>query len=158
MTNNKADTIEDYILKLLAQKADRQVELKRTTLADKISCAPSQISYVLSTRFTAERGFTVESRRGLGGYIRITLLPEEPDQKQLLFREMLEAIDEATPFNDVKSMLDVLLQSRLITRREAELSAQMAANLYQSAATGNMTLSERAKLIRSIFVALAKIS
>lgn len=158
MTNNKADTIEDYILKLLAQKSDRQVELKRTALADEISCAPSQISYVLSTRFTAERGFTVESRRGLGGYIRITLLPEEPDQKQLLFREMLEAIDEATSFNAVKSMLNVLLQSRLITRREAELSAQMAANLYQSAVSGNMTVSERAKLIRSIFVTLAKIS
>lgn len=158
MTNNKADTIEDYILKLLAQKADRQVELKRTALADEISCAPSQISYVLSTRFTAERGFTVESRRGLGGYIRITLLPEEPDQKQLLFRGIFEAIGEETSFNAVKSMLDVLLQSRLITRREAELSAQMAANLYQSAASGNMTASERAKLVRSIFVTLAKIS
>lgn len=158
MTNNKADTIEDYILNLLAQKADKQVELKRTALADAVSCAPSQISYVLSTRFTTERGFTVESRRGLGGYIRITLLPEEPDQKQLLYRDLLEAIDETTPFAAVKSMIDVLLQSRLITRREAELIAQMSANLYQSEASGNLDSVERAKLIRSIFVTLAKIT
>ena len=53
MTNNKADTIENYIRNLLAQKDDNQIELKRTALADAISCAPSQISYVLSTRFTA---------------------------------------------------------------------------------------------------------
>ena len=158
MTNNKADTIEDYILQLLAQKADKQLELKRTALADAVSCAPSQISYVLSTRFTAERGFTVESRRGLGGYIRITLLPEQPDQKQLLYRDLLEAIDETTPFAAVKSMLDVLLQSRLITRREAELIAQMSANLYQSESSGSLDSVERARLVRSIFVTLAKIT
>ena len=67
MVNNIADAIEEYILKQLAEKENGQVELKRTELANKISCAPSQISYVLSTRFTNERGFTVESRRGLGG-------------------------------------------------------------------------------------------
>ena len=66
MLNNKADTIEEYILQRLKQNADKQIELKRTALADEISCAPSQISYVLSTRFTTERGFIVESRRGLG--------------------------------------------------------------------------------------------
>ena len=84
MLNNKADTIEDYILKRLKQNSDRQIELKRTEVADEVSCAPSQISYVLSTRFTTERGFVVESRRGLGGYIRIALIPEELDQKQML--------------------------------------------------------------------------
>ena len=84
MMNNKADTIEEYILKQLMQNDDKQIELNRTALADKISCAPSQISYVLSTRFTMARGFMVESRRGLGGYIKITVVPEEIDQKQLL--------------------------------------------------------------------------
>lgn len=158
MLNNKADTIEEYILKRLAQTADRQVELKRTALADEISCAPSQISYVLSTRFTTERGFVVESRRGLGGYIRIALVDEELDRKQLLFREMLEKINAETPFVRVKSMLGFLLENKLITRREAELVAQMSANLYKSEAEGNIASDERAKLIRSIFVTLAKIT
>ena len=158
MLNNKADTIEDYILKRLKQNADKQIELKRTALADEISCAPSQISYVLSTRFTADRGFVVESRRGLGGYIRIALIDEEIDRKQLLFQNMLEQIDEGTPFSNVKSMIDFLLANKLITRREAELVAQMSANLYQSEAAGEMDATERARLIRSVFVILAKIT
>lgn len=158
MLNNKADTIEEYILKRLKQNADRQIELKRTALADEISCAPSQISYVLSTRFTTERGFVVESRRGLGGYIRIAFIPAELDQKQVLFQDMLDQIDEETPFDTVKSMLEFLLDNKLITRREAELVAQMAANLYQSEEADELSAEERARLIRSVFVTLAKIT
>lgn len=158
MLNNKADTIEEYIRKRLEQNADGQIELKRTALADEISCAPSQISYVLSTRFTTERGFVVESRRGLGGYIRIALIPREIDQKQMLYRNMLEEITARTPFAEVKSMLDFLLKSNLITRREAELIAQMSANLYKSEASEQISAEERAKLIRSIFATLAKIT
>ena len=158
MLNNKADTIEEYIRKQLEQNADGQIELKRTALADEISCAPSQISYVLSTRFTTERGFVVESRRGLGGYIRIALIPQQADQKQILYENMIEEIDARTPFGDVKSMLDFLLKSKIITRREAELVAQMSANLYKSEATEKISAEERAKLIRSIFATLAKIT
>ena len=158
MLNNKADTIEEYIRKRLEQNAGGQIELKRTALADEISCAPSQISYVLSTRFTTERGFVVESRRGLGGYIRIALIPQEIDQKQVLYRNMLEEITARTPFAEIKSMLDFLLKSNLITRREAELIAQMSANLYKSEASEQISAQERAKLIRSIFVTLAKIT
>ena len=158
MLNNKADTIEKYILSRLEGNADKQIELKRTAIADEISCAPSQISYVLSTRFTTERGFTVESRRGLGGYIRIAVITEEVDRKQLLFREMIEAIDEYTPFAKIKTMIDFLLNNRIVTRREAELVAQMSANLYKSEATKKITPEERTKLIRSTFVTLAKIT
>ena len=158
MLNNKADTIEKYILSRLEGNEEKQIELKRTALADEISCAPSQISYVLSTRFTTERGFAVESRRGLGGYIRIAVVTEEVDRKQLLFREMIEEIDEFTPFAKIKSMLDYLLRLRIVTRREAELVAQMSANLYKSEAAKKITAEERAKLIRSTFVTLAKIT
>ena len=158
MLNNKADTIEEYIRKRLEQNASGQIELKRTALADEISCAPSQISYVLSTRFTTERGFVVESRRGLGGYIRIALIPQQLDQKQILFNDLIEEIDARTPFAEIKSMLDFLLKGNLITRREAELIAQMSANLYKSEASEQISAEERAKLIRSIFVTLSKIT
>ena len=159
MLNNKADTIEDYILKRLKQNSDRQIELKRTEVADEVSCAPSQISYVLSTRFTTERGFVVESRRGLGGYIRIALIPEELDQKQMLYRDMMSKITAKTTFAQVKSMIEfIFVESKLITRREAELIAQMSVNLYRSEAAGEITGDERAKLIRSIFATLSKIT
>ena len=68
-----ADKIEKFILNKLTEEQERLI-LKRNELADELDCAPSQISYVLSTRFSNERGFDVESRRGLGGYIRITKL------------------------------------------------------------------------------------
>lgn len=158
MLNNKADTIEEYIRKRLEQNASGQIELKRTALADEISCAPSQISYVLSTRFTTERGFVVESRRGLGGYIRIALIPQQLDQKQILFNDIVNEIDARTPFAEIKSMIDFLLKGNLITRREAELIAQMSANLYKSEVAEQISAEERAKLIRSIFATLSKIT
>ena len=158
MLNNKADTIEQYIRKLLAQNANGQIELKRTALADQVSCAPSQISYVLSTRFTPDRGFVVESRRGLGGYIRIALITEEIDRKQLLYQEILDSINEDTPFADVEDMINFLLENKIITRREAALVAQMSANLYQSEMAKQIASTERARLIRSLFVTLAKIT
>ena len=85
MMSNIADMIESYILRQLASRQDGQVELRRTEIADKISCAPSQISYVLSTRFTQDRGFVVESRRGLGGFIRIVQVP----LRDLVYQDML---------------------------------------------------------------------
>lgn len=158
MISNKADTIAEYIRRQLEQTADRQIELKRTELADEFSCAPSQISYVLSTRFTVEHGFLVESRRGLGGYIRIALIPEDVDQKQIMYREMLQDITPSTPFEAVKNIIRFLFAERIITRREGELVLQMTSNLYKSEAAGELTADERARLIRSIFVTLAKIT
>lgn len=66
---NLADSIENFILEELMQEAETLVQ--RNELAQELKCAPSQISYVLNTRFTPERGFIVESRRGSGGFIRI---------------------------------------------------------------------------------------
>ena len=88
--SNIADLIEAYILRQLAAKQDGKVELRRTDIADEISCAPSQISYVLSTRFTPAKGFAVESRRGLGGYIRIVQVP----LKNLVYQDMMDKITE----------------------------------------------------------------
>ncbi|MBQ0067517.1 MAG: CtsR family transcriptional regulator [Phascolarctobacterium sp.] len=66
---NVADSIENFILEELMREAEALVQ--RNVLAQELNCAPSQISYVLSTRFTPERGFLVESRRGSGGFVRI---------------------------------------------------------------------------------------
>lgn len=66
-----SDTVANYILALLEQ-ADGRAEIQRNELAESLGCVPSQISYVITSRFTPEQGYTVESRRGGGGYIRIT--------------------------------------------------------------------------------------
>lgn len=79
---NLADAIESFIIgELLRREHEDALLVQRNELAERLSCAPSQISYVLSTRFTPERGFMVESRRGSGGFVRIMRL--EPCAEQL---------------------------------------------------------------------------
>ena len=70
-----ADEIERYIKERLENSRKRAVRLNRKQLARMFDCVPSQINYVLSTRFSAERGYYVESRRGGGGYLLITRVP-----------------------------------------------------------------------------------
>lgn len=155
VVNNIADAIEEYILQQLANKQDGQVELKRTELANKISCAPSQISYVLSTRFTHDKGFIVESRRGLGGYIRITIIETEEVKSNFIYEDMLSKINDSTDFTYVKSMIDYLINHRMITKREAELCAQFIYSLYNAKA---IEVKERTRLIRSVFLTLSKMA
>ena len=66
-----SDAISAYIQHMLDQADNGYAELQRNELAEKLGCVPSQISYVLSSRFTPEQGYLVESRRGGGGYIRV---------------------------------------------------------------------------------------
>ena len=157
MLNNKADIVENYIRSRLAEKQDGWIELSRTELADKISCAPSQISYVLSTRFTHDKGFIVESRRGLGGYIRITIVDSAELERKFIYSDMINKIEERTPFMVIASMISLLKKQKFITKREAEIVSQTVLNFYQSESEEKMSAAERAKLTRSIFVTLANI-
>ena len=84
---NLADAIENFIIRQLLEDREDAVLVQRNELADKLSCAPSQISYVLSTRFTPERGFMVESRRGSGGFVRIVR------REKSLLQYMMEILD-----------------------------------------------------------------
>src|SRR5690554_5485877 len=73
-----SDIIEEF-LKTLLTESEGELELQRNDLASYFECAPSQINYVLATRFTLNHGYYIESRRGGGGYIRITRLDLEKD-------------------------------------------------------------------------------
>lgn len=68
---NISDIIERYLKSILHESPEGMVEIQRNDLADQFSCVPSQINYVISTRFTLEKGYLVESKRGGGGYVRI---------------------------------------------------------------------------------------
>lgn len=149
--SNIADLIEEYILRQLATQQDGKVELRRTDIADKISCAPSQISYVLSTRFTQDKGFVVESRRGLGGYIRIVQIP----LKNLVYQDMLGKINEKTEFPEVQSMVRYLLQHQMITNREAALMMQVISAAYQSE---TMPAQERVRLLKAMLLTMENFS
>ena len=64
-----SDIIESFIKEMLNENGGDQVQIQRNELADQFRCAPSQINYVLTTRFTSDKGYVIESRRGGGGHI-----------------------------------------------------------------------------------------
>ena len=112
------DAIEEHLLELL--RGRRAVELQRGELAGRFGCAPSQINYVLVTRFTAARGFLVESRRGGGGYIRLLRL--SPDALQDV-AVVDKAIDQATAEQHLRRLLEA---GRITSREEAMLRAAIS--------------------------------
>lgn len=89
---NLADAIENFIIRQLLEDSEDTVLVQRNELADKLSCAPSQISYVISTRFTPEKGYLVESRRGSGGFVRIVRVA--PPNKEAKRRETAQTLLE----------------------------------------------------------------
>lgn len=147
--SNIADLIEDYILRRLAAEQNNHVELRRNDIADEISCAPSQISYVLNTRFTHEKGFLVESRRGLGGFIRILQVPSETT----VYREMIDDLDLATEQEEVEAMVSYLLRHEMISSREAALLLQVIAGAFKT-----MEPEPRLQMIKSMLLTLEKFS
>ncbi|MGI5901593.1 MAG: CtsR family transcriptional regulator [Desulfitobacteriia bacterium] len=112
-----ANRIEKYIKSILDEAEEGYVVLQRGLLAEFFSCAPSQINYVLTTRFTAERGYLVESRRGGGGYLRIIRLGLDPEGK--FQRLMSELIGEEMTFSRASNLIDRLEEEEILTKREA---------------------------------------
>lgn len=113
---NMADAIESFIVGQLLAASQNTVLVQRNELADRLSCAQSQISYVLSTRFTPEKGYLVESRRGSGGFIRIVrILPveeqeEEPEVEEILrywYKNHMLTVREYTLLQYFMSIMDL---------------------------------------------------
>lgn len=117
--SNLANRIEEYLKMVLQQADEGYIVLQRGFLADFFSCAPSQINYVLTTRFSAERGYLVESRRGGGGYLRIVKLGLDPEGK--FQRLMAELIGEELSQERANNLLTRLEEEEIFTKRETIL-------------------------------------
>lgn len=112
-----SDSVANYILELLNQ-AGGIAEIQRNELAGFLGCVPSQINYVLTSRFTPEQGYLVESRRGGGGYIRITRLQlSTADMIMHIVNSVGSALDSAT----ARAMLVNMLERGVLDQRAAEL-------------------------------------
>jgi transcriptional regulator CtsR len=116
---NLADRIEAYLKNVLGEAEGGYIILQRGFLAEVFSCAPSQINYVLTTRFTAEKGYLVESRRGGGGYLRIVRLGF--DQESNFHRLMQELLGEEISQTRAFNLLDNLFEEGVLTERETIL-------------------------------------
>jgi transcriptional regulator CtsR len=138
---NLADLIENFILSQLADAEEQVTVLKRNEIADKLNCAPSQISYVLSTRFTVERGFIVESRRGSGGFVRIVRIPV----RRIVYEDAAREVGDAIASDEVERTIERLRLYGMLSNREAGIMQ----HFFQTAGR-QMTATERAGMLRSL--------
>lgn len=88
-SNGLSDRIEQFILNAIEAQEERMIVIKRKDIAEKMDCAPSQVTYVVNTRFTPREGFYVESKRGANGFIRIAILKQTPaaDEEKMKISE-----------------------------------------------------------------------
>ncbi|MFS9059109.1 CtsR family transcriptional regulator [Streptococcus sp. oral taxon 431] len=119
---NTSDHIEAYIKAILEQSG--MVELQRSQLADTFQVVPSQINYVIKTRFTESRGYLVESKRGGGGYIRIGRI--EFSNHHEMLRDLLYSVGEEVSLAIFEDVLKLLFEQDLVTRQEMNLLLAMA--------------------------------
>jgi transcriptional regulator CtsR len=113
---NKTREIERYINGLFEVDEESAISLRRKELADSFGCVPSQINYVLRTRFTPEKGYLIESQRGGHGYIRIVRLTYENPEERL--NHINEIVGETLSAPDCKRLLISLQERGLINTRE----------------------------------------
>ena len=114
---NLTNVIEQYINELLdAESKEARISLRRKELAESFGCVPSQINYVLRSRFTPEKGYLVESQRGGHGYIRIVRLSYENPASRLSHID--EIVGESLSEQSCKKLLGALQERGLINARE----------------------------------------
>lgn len=114
-----SDIIEDFIKQMFNVNNDKVIFIQRNELADQFRCAPSQINYVLTTRFTYEKGYLIESKRGGGGHIVIKQL--EYDNSNQREKIINNGIGNAITYHNASAILNNLLESGIIQKREYEI-------------------------------------
>ncbi len=112
-----SDLIAGFINEMLAEE-DGVAELRRAELANRFNCVPSQINYVISTRFSPEHGYTVESRRGGGGYIRIQRVRSDPKQ---LIMHTINAVGNEIDFNTTAALASNAVNAGVLSPAAAQL-------------------------------------
>ena len=145
-----ADQIAKMIEAML-EEGGGALELQRNEMAMRLGCVPSQISYVITSRFTPERGYIIESRRGGGGCIRIVRKQMHRDEYLMHF---FYAVGEQIEENEAKAYLRNLLDQEIITEREAAIvsNALSTAALQNVMPEGRNTV--RAQIFRHILLSL----
>lgn len=148
---NISDIIEQFILKTMGN--DDSVDISRNELASFFSCAPSQINYVLETRFTIDKGFVKESRRGGGGFIKISKI--NLDNDEYVSNLILESVGDELSQKRLSQILDKLKNENIISQKEKEI---IFSALSDSSLAMPFTIKDniRAKSFKNVLTTLMK--
>lgn len=149
---NISDVIEQYLKQVLKESQANAIEIKRQDIAQRFECAPSQINYVINTRFTVEKGYLVESKRGGGGYIRIrrVILHEKQD----VLSSLMDVIHEHPRLNEqlVENVLIRLVEEQMMQEQEAQLIYHLLSDEAL-----NLQVDDRSYIRRQQLLALVKV-
>lgn len=148
-----SNIIERFIKDLLAEREDGVIEIQRNELAEYFECAPSQINYVLTTRFTPYKGYYIESRRGGGGYIKIVKvsIDEYEDINQIIVNTIGDSITK----NKAYHIIDGLIEENIISKKEGNI---MKAAIGDRALTSDNVNRNvlRADILKNMLLILVK--
>lgn len=143
-----AKIIEDML-----ERGNGTVNVQRNDLAQTLGCVPSQISYVISSRFTPERGYVTESRRGGGGYIKIVRVPMTANQYLMHF---YHAIGGSVSEKEAKAYVRNLADAGVIYDREADIMLRAVSDDALSKLSPDGKNAVRADILRQIIMALMR--
>jgi transcriptional regulator CtsR len=151
MMKNISDVIESHLKLILNQSKKGYIEIQRSVIADQFQCVPSQINYVINTRFTVERGYLVESKRGGGGFIRIRKV--QLINNQDLLQKILEMIENEITQATAEDIIERLFELGIVTERESRL---MKTVIHRNILSFNVQIRDqlRAKLLKAMIIAL----
>ena len=148
-----SDSIEHFIKTMLSEEST-EVELKRNELAEYFGCAPSQINYVLATRFSPDHGYLTESRRGGGGYIRIVRVVESGSQRLMYL--INERFGDSLEEDECLRLISQLKEQRIVTADEATLMASAVSTRALGIPVPDaMKGVLRAKMMKSMLMTIA---
>ena len=146
--------LSDYIAQMIEEMLNDGngiLELQRNEMANRIGCVPSQISYVISSRFTPERGYVIESRRGGGGCIRIVRKQMGHDEYLMhFFCAIGDAIDE----REAIAYLQNLVGNGCITEKEYHIAAAAISGAALAALPSGIKPGVRADIFKQIILSL----
>ncbi len=146
---NLSNAIAQMIYDMLEDKSE--IELQRNILAQDLGCVPSQINYVLSSRFTPERGYIVESRRGGGGCIKITRISYD---KNSLLMDIVSSVGNQLSESSAKNHTMNLLYHELIDEKDAKLLLAATNDINFRALPYNIKDAVRASIFKQMLVSL----
>lgn len=147
-----SDLIEVFIKELLEDSVGDPVEIQRNELAGYFKCAPSQINYVLTTRFSMDKGYLIESQRGGGGSIKIIKL--EMSEEDFLVNVLKEIGDSITKLK-ADQIVDLVRDRNMITEREGRLIKSATADRSISAPV-NIKNEIRAGILKGMLLSVSE--
>lgn len=145
-----SDMIAEFIGEML-EESDGQTELQRSDIASRFGCVPSQINYVISTRFSPEHGYIVESRRGGNGYIRIRRVQTTPRD---LVMHTVNAIGQKLDLSTALAFLSNLQAAGVIDSNTAQLISSAIGDNALRPVEKNDRDTVRASIVKQMLINL----